>query len=290
MDSSDVIHVLSCKNDLGEGPLWHPGEESLYWVDIHGRKVLRYHPERGDYKVFSMPMKVTALALRERGGFVIASDSGLHFWDPATGESSFITHPEAGKDGARFNDGKVDRFGRFWAGTMEPASATSALYRLDVDGSLHQVESGITISNGIGWSPDNTTMYYVDSLRYTINAYDFDFVSGAIRNRRNLACFEPAFGIPDGLTVDSQGHLWVAFYDGWKVARLDPAGQVTTIIDFPVARVTSCAFGGRNLDELYVTTAIDGFSEHEHQAQPLAGDLFMVKPGVTGIPEPCFIG
>ena len=283
-------HVLPAHNDLGEGPLWHPGEDALYWVDIHGKKIQRYHPESKDYQIFPMPMKVTALALREGGGFIIASDTGLHFWDPATGEISFIAHPEAGKAGARFNDGKADRAGRFWAGTMEPTSATSALYRLDADGSLHTVETGITISNGIGWSPDNSTMYYVDSLRYTIYAYDFDLACGVIRNRRDLARFEPAFGIPDGLTVDSQGHLWVAFYDGWKVARINPTGNITAIIDFPVARVTSCAFGGRNLDELYVTTAIDSLPEHERQAQPLAGDLFRVKPGVTGIPEPSFIG
>ena len=217
-------------------------------------------------------------------------EKGFHFWDPSRNHLSYINDPEIDKNGARFNDGKVDRQGRFWAGTMTPQGATSSLYRIDPDLEVRHMAGGITISNGIAWSPDNRRMYYADSLRYTVYDYRYNLETGEIDKQRVFIEVEPSFGIPDGLTVDSQGFIWVAFYDGWKVVRYKPDGSIDMQIDLPVARPTCPAFGGQNLDELYITTAVDGLSVDELEEQPMAGDLFMVKPGIKGLPEPKFTG
>jgi len=281
---------IECQNDLGEGPLWDAREGALFWLDINRARVQRYDPQTKATHIFEMPMRVTALGLRERGGFVCATEKGFYFWDGKSTSLEFITHPEEGKAGARFNDGKVDRAGRFWAGTMDPRNATSALYRLDTDLSARRMEEGITISNGIGWSPDNRKMYYADSLRYAVYEYTFDLQSGSISERRVFIQVEKDFGVPDGLTVDSQGYVWIAFYDGWKVVRYTPDGKEDARVALPVARPTCPAFGGPALDRLYVTTAIDGLPERELEQQPQAGDVFVIEAGVKGLAEPMFAG
>ncbi len=173
---------------------------------------------------------------------------------------------------------------------MDPSNASSALYRLDPDLSVSRMIEDITISNGIGWSPDNRRMYYVDTLRHTIYDYRFNLERGEISKRRVFVQVEPEFGVPDGLTVDSQGFVWVAFYDGWKVVRYNPNGEIDELVELPVARPTCPAFGGPNLDELYVTTAIDGLSPDQLKDQPMAGDLFIIQTAVKGLPEPKFSG
>ena len=285
-----VERIVRCQNDLGEGPIWHIQEGALYWLDINQCKIQRFDPKSKDVQVYDMPFKITALAMRKSGGFLCATEKGFHFWDPSRNHLSFINHPEIDKAGARFNDGKVDRQGRFWAGTMTPQGATSALYRIDPDLSVQRMAGGITISNGIAWSPDNRRMYYADTLRYTIFDYRFNLETGEIDKQRVFVKVEPEFGVPDGLTVDSQGYIWVAFYNGWKVVRYKQNGSIDTQINLPVARPTCPAFGGANLDELYITTAIDGLSPKDREKQPMAGDLFMVKPGSKGLPEPKFTG
>ena len=283
-------NICRCQNDLGEGPIWHVQEGALYWVDINASKIQRYDPQSKSVDVYDMPIKVTALGLRKSIGFICATEKGFHFWDPSRNHLSYINDPEIDKNGARFNDGKVDRQGRFWAGTMTPQGATSSLYRIDPDLEVRHMAGGITISNGIAWSPDNRRMYYADSLRYTVYDYRYNLETGEIDKQRVFIEVEPSFGIPDGLTVDSQGFIWVAFYDGWKVVRYKPNGSIDMQIDLPVARPTCPAFGGQNLDELYITTAVDGLSADELEEQPMAGDLFMVKPGIKGLPEPKFTG
>ena len=285
-----VKQVLACRNDLGEGPLWSTRDKTLHWLDINQSKIYRYYPASGKQKIYDMPIKVTALAQRRMGGFICATEKGFHFWNSTSPELRPISNPEEGKEGARFNDGKVDRQGRFWAGTMDPRNATSALYRLDPDFHVQRMLGDITISNGIGWSPDNRRMYYADTLRYTIYDFRFDLESGEINNQRVFVRVEPDYGVPDGLTVDSQGFVWVAFYDGWKIVRYKPDGEVDMLIEMPVARPTCPAFGGEDLDELYITTAIDGLSPVELEKQPMAGDLFMLKAGIKGLPEPRFAG
>ena len=287
MNFQALIHY---HNDLGEGPMWDAREGALFWLDINRAKIQRYDPQSKDVKVFDMPMRVTALGLRRRGGFVAATEKGFHFWDGKSTLLEFISHPEEGKAGARFNDGKVDRAGRFWAGTMDARNATSALYRLDADLSVNRMEAGITISNGIGWSTDNRKMYFVDTLHYTVYEYAFNLQSGAISNRKVFLQVDKDGGVPDGLTVDSQGYVWIAFYDGWKVVRYTPDGKEDARVELPVARPTCPAFGGAELDQLYVTTAIDGLTEEELAKQPLAGDVFVIEAGVRGLAEPMFEG
>jgi len=284
------IHVYACQNILGEGPLWNPKEGAIYWVDIVGRKIQRYDPATGKYESFNTPYQTGFIAFREKGGMVCGTENGFYFCNPGSGEIEFITHPEEGKEGARFNDGKVDRMGRLWAGTMTPHDATSALYRLDTNLKVSKMVDKVTISNGIGWSPDNSLMYYADSNRYVIYCFDFDIQSGEISNRRTFAQMDASQGVPDGLTVDSEGYVWCAIYNGWKVMRFTPGGEISTEIKMPVSRPSSCTFGGVGMDELYITSISEGLSTHQKEKEPLAGDLFKVRTKTKGIPEPFFAG
>ncbi|MDO9546135.1 MAG: SMP-30/gluconolactonase/LRE family protein [Pelolinea sp.] len=286
----EPINVYPSQNILGEGPIWSTKEQVIYWVDIDGMKIQRYFPATNKYEAFSMPIKVTLLAFRKSGGFICGTENGFYFWDPYTQNMEFITHPESGKKEARFNDGKVDRKGRLWAGTMTAQGATSSLYRMEADLSVETMLSNVTISNGIGWSPDNSIMYYVDSLRYLISAFDYDLAAGTISNQRPFVQLTAEVGVPDGLTVDSKGYVWVAIYDGWKVMRYDQSGKTAAEIKMPVSRPSSCAFGGKELDELYITSISEGLSEEDKTKEPMAGDLFMVKTNVKGIAEPEFSG
>ncbi|MCZ7544463.1 MAG: SMP-30/gluconolactonase/LRE family protein [Anaerolineae bacterium] len=287
---NEVEHVLAVQNDLGEGPLWDAEAGVLYWVDINPGRFYRWDPAAAQYETFAVGVPVGALALRTKGGMVLATKDGLAFWDTETQALDFIAHPEADRP-SRFNDGKVDRQGRFWAGTMTDArSPTGALYRLDPDRALHTMVTGVTVSNGIGWSPDNRTMYYTDSTPRIIYAYDFDPATGAISNQRPFVHTPGSPDVPDGLTVDSEGFIWSARWDGWRVVRYDPDGKVEREIPVPAQRPTSVMFGGPNLDELYITTARTGLSTTELEGQPKAGDLFRVRPGVRGLPESKFAG
>ena len=283
-------NIVPSQNKLGEGPLWSVKEQAIYWVDIDGKKIQRFYPETKKYESFNMPVKVCLMAFRKKGGMICGTEDGFYFWNPETQEMDFITHPEKGKKEARFNDGKVDRKGRLWAGTMTFKGATSALYRMDSDLGVKKIISEITISNGIGWSPDNRIMYYVDSLRYVIYAFNYDLATGAISNQRPFVQMDADFGIPDGLTVDSEGYVWCAIYGGWKIMRYDPSGNIAAEIRMPVSQPSSCTFGGKELDELYITSISEGLSEEDKSKEPMAGDLFMVKTDVKGLPEPEFAG
>ncbi len=285
-----IDKVIDVKNILGEGPLWSVSGQALYWVDIVGQTISRYTPKTGDITVFPQDEQIGVIAFREKGGFIAAGDKGFKFWSPQDNQLTPIADPEPGKENARFNDGKVDRSGRFWAGTMTPSGATSALYRMDSDLHYHVLEQGVTISNGIAWSPDNRLMVYVDSLRFTIYLYDYEIETGEIKNKRVFKNFTPDYGTPDGLTVDSVGNIWCAFWGGSKVVCFDPSGSVEEVISLPVTQPTSCTFGGEELCDLYITSARDGLSQAELESQPLAGDIFVVKTGIPGLPEPCFIG
>jgi len=197
--------------------------------------------------------------------------------------------PESGRKNARFNDGKVDPGGRFWVGTLGDDDQ-SCLYRLDPDGELHTMETGIQISNGLGWSPDRKTMYYTDSPLRVIYAYDYDLGSGSITNRRDFVSVPIDEGFPDGLAVDSDGFIWSAHWDGWRISRYDPEGNIERVVYLPVQRPTSCTFGGPDLDQLFITSAWTGLSETERREQPLAGDLFLVCGDVKGQKENMFLG
>lgn len=276
---------------LGEGPVWSGEEQALYWVDIQRPCLQRWHPESGAYMAWTMPSQIGSFALREQGeaGAVVALRDGLYQFDFETGELTNLHWLETDLH-TRFNDGKCDRHGRFWVGTMEmnTAHAIGALYRLGGDGRVQKMREKVFCSNGLGWSPDNRTMYYTDSPTHTIFAYDFDEKSGDISNERVFVRYEDGF--PDGLTVDADGFVWSAKWDGWQVVRYTPSGAVDQVVNLPVQRPTSCMFGGPHLDKLYVTSASVGLTAEEKAEQPLAGSVFVLETAVKGLPEPRFRG
>ena len=286
---ADLQHIFGAQNHLGEGPLWDPIEQALYWVDVEAGQYHRLDPASGAHQVVTVGGMVGVLALREQGGMVLATDHGFAFWDPVTLNLTRIGDPEADKPQARFNDGSVDRAGRFWAGTLGDG-CNNNLYRLDPDGTIHRMDTGICVSNGIAWSPDNRVMYYTDSDPCRIYAYDFDLTTGTIENRRVFIDSSGQSGVPDGLTVDSQGFLWSARWDGWRIERYDPQGKLERSIPMPVQRPTSVMLGGPGLDTLYITSARMEFTPEELTRQPLAGDLFAVQVEVKGLPESRFAG
>ena len=269
-----------------------PAQQTLYWLNIapQANAILRWHSGSGKIDRFDFELPVTALGLRRAGGFVVATRDGFAFWQPPGNTLHFIADPEADIPDARFNDGAVDPQGRCWAGTMMPQRRTSSLYRLDADQSVHQMDTGMMVSNGIGWSPDGKTMYFTDSFRQTIFAYDFDPAGGSIDNRRSFVHTPTEPGVPDGLTVDSEGFVWSARCRGWKVVRYDPQGRVEREINLPVECPTSCAFGGPNLAELYITSSWLLVAPENRENQPLAGDIFRLRLNITGLAEPCFGG
>jgi len=281
-------HLLSIGNKLGEGPLWHAAEHALYWVDIEGESFHRYLTKKDKIETFPVGQPVGCLAFRVNGGLVLGLRDGIGFWDLDTQSIEILASPEVDRKGARFNDGRVDSKGRFWAGTLGEDNQ-SKLYRFDPDKSIHTMETGITISNGMGWSPDDLIMYYTDSALRVIYAYDFDPESGEIENRREFVRVPLTEGFPDGLTVDSEGFIWSAQWDGWQVTRYDPDGKVERAIPLPVQRPTSCTFGGPLLDQLFITSAWTGLSESDRREQPFAGDLFMLQTEIKGKNEEEFL-
>jgi len=291
----DLEHVLASQDVVGEGPVWSVDEQALYWVDILGCRFHRYHPASGKHDIYTVDVTVGALALRASGGLVMATGKGFATYDLATRTITFLAHPEASTPHMRFNDGNVDCRGGFWAGTMSTLPENwdllqGKLYRLGPDRSVHVMDTGYALINGLGWSPDNASMYVVDSVRKVIYQYNFDPDSGAIAHRRTFFDTSDEMGVPDGLTVDQEGALWVAFWDGWKIVRYGPFGKRLLQIDLPFQCPTSCAFGGSNLDELYITSAWEELNEQQRASQPLAGDLFHMKTGIVGIPRPRFLG
>jgi sugar lactone lactonase YvrE len=280
----DAECVVDCANELGEGALWCPLEQRLWWIDIQKPTLWRWQPG-GAVQHWPLPKPPGSFALRKDGGFLFAFRSGLATLDKPGAEVKWLPGLEPGDE--RFNDGKCDRAGRFWAGTMDRklGSPIGRLYRVGTDFKVEPMDRGFTISNGIGWSPDNRTMYFTDTPSRRIYRYDFDAASGTIANRRVFVEVDPGHGGPDGMTVDSQGCVWSAQFDRWCVNRYDPDGKLERSVRLPVQRPTTCMFGGPNLDTLYVTSAAMGLAGQEN-----AGGLFALDPGVRGLPEPRFAG
>lgn len=276
---SDVI--------LGEGALWDDEAGRLLWVDIPGGEIHVYDPAAGaDRLLFKAGQPIGTVVKREGGGLAVAAKHGFAFANEDTGLLEMICDPEADKPDNRFNDGKCDPAGRFWAGTMgmDHGRGKGALYCLDTDMQCTKKLDGVTVSNGIAWSPDGRTMYYTDTVTHAIWAFDYDAGTGAISRRRTAVEIAGGEGGPDGFTVDAEGMLWVAQWNGWQVARYDPAtGKKLDRIDVPVAEVSSCAFGGDGLDVLFITTAREGLTAGELEGQPLAGSLFAAMPGTKGM-------
>ncbi len=277
---------------LGEAPFWSVDEGVLYWVDIDGKSILRINPESGKRQSFAQDHEVGCVVPRRNGGFVPGIDSGLAYVNADLTAVDLFASPESGIPDTRFNDGKCDRRGRFWVASADrnEAEPLGALYCLNGSGRLVRALSGIIIGNGMGWSPDNRTMYFTDTGYGTIYALDYDIETGTTQNRRVFKQVDAQEGLPDGLTVDAEGFIWSAHWSGWRVTRYDPDGRIERIIDMPVPNVTSLAFGGPNLDQLFVTTARLGLNDQEIGEAPLSGGLFVIEVGVRGLPEKPYDG
>ncbi|MCX6044673.1 MAG: SMP-30/gluconolactonase/LRE family protein [Chloroflexi bacterium] len=278
---------------VGEGALWDETQGVLYWVDILSNKLYIYDPASGENRTFDVGQHVGTVVLRASGGVMLAVYDGFAAYDLDKQTLTLIHDPEADLPNNRFNDGKCDPAGRFWAGTMAYSNQTTqgSLYRLDADLSVHKMLGNIGISNGIVWSLDAKTMYYIDSMAYTVRAFDYDNATGAISNERVVITVPRELSLPDGMAIDAEGMLWVAHFGGSAVRRWDPnTGQVLATIDLPAKQITSCAFGGPNLDTLYITSGANGLDEAALAKQPHAGALFSVKPGVRGVTTFKFAG
>jgi sugar lactone lactonase YvrE len=283
--------AVPAANLIGESPVWSVKEQALYWADVEARCVQRLH--RDAVTRWEVPEPIGSLGLRCSGGLITATRSGFVFLDTANGQLTAISDPEADLPGNRFNDGKVDRNGRFWAGTKNIANSpepSGSLYRLDADLRAYRITGGLSCTNGIAWSPDNRTLYVCDTWLRRIYRYAFDPNSGTVGRRKLFAELSDKQGFPDGLTVDAEGCIWNAHYDGWCITRYDPDGRVRQVLNMPVQHVTSVTFGGSQLRTLYVTSASMRLSEAARRAQPLAGHVFAFEPGVTGLAECCFAG
>lgn len=278
---------------LGEGPVWDPVDGVLYFVDSLAPAIFRHDPASGATVRRDPPgSSIGSLALREQGAMVIAMDSGFHAFDFETVACQAIAEPEADLANCRFNDGKVDRQGRFVAGSLDKdfADDICGLYRLDGDHSVEHIAGGISCANGPCWSPDGGTFYFVHGGDDTIQAYDYDQATGRLSNRRQFVDCASLGGGPDGATVDAEGFVWSAQFGIHRVARFAPDGSLDRMVEVPPKMVTSVMFGGPDLDVLYVTSAsgaLSGFSDHS----PDAGGTFAVYGlGITGLPEPRFKG
>jgi len=286
----EITCVVDARAELGESTYWDPAAEVLWWIDIYGPTIHRFDPATGRNESWPAPEYPGCLAVRESGGLVVSLASGFHFFDPATGTFTPIVDPERDVADSRFNDGKTDREGRFWSGTMweapgkEPAKI-GALWRLDRDLTAHKVIAGVGCSNGLAWSPDSKTMYFTDSHTHFVWAYDFDKATGTVENRRVFIDFSAEGFIVDGATVDAEGTYWLTVPFKGKVLAYDPAGRLIRSIDLPVDLPTCCEFGGKDLDTLYVTTAVYSRAPRGGSSGPQAGGLFAITGlGVKGLP------
>lgn len=288
MDSKRSWEVVSNHRCLlGEGPVWDEDQERIFWVDILNGEIQYFYPGSNEHKTHKLGQMVGAIALKKSGGLVAALKSGFATIDLEKESLRFVSEVEAHLPGNRFNDGKCDPAGRFWAGTMSISNIqhTGSLYALEKDFTVSTMITEVTCSNGIAWSLDHKTLYYIDTPTRNVVAYNYDIASGNITNGRVVISIPEEEGYPDGTTIDSAGMLWIALWNGWKVARYDPSSgkQIHQII-LPVSQVTSCVFGGDSMDDLYITSAKTGLSEYDLKEQQLAGALFVIKKcGFNGI-------
>jgi sugar lactone lactonase YvrE len=291
--------VAEAGAQLGERPVWDPNASAVIWVDINTGNLHRFTPgsagRAGANRVLGSPgVPVGAAAPRAGGGYVLAAADGFRLTDPDGALAGPPLRPAGMPDNVRFNDGACDPAGRFWAGTeaWDMKTPIASLYRLDPDGTVTEVLTGIAESNGLGWSPDGTVFYYTDSGEdiSRVRAFSFDVVAGTLGDEYDLIRFGPGEGFADGLVVDTDGCLWIAMWEAGCVRRYSPAGELLGLYPVPPSRPTCPGFGGPDLDELYLTTAWEGMSDEQRRAEPLAGHLLRARPGVRGLALACYGG
>ncbi|XP_035681110.1 regucalcin-like isoform X3 [Branchiostoma floridae] len=285
---------------LMEGPHWDDRSGTLLYVDIHGQHVHRWDPVTKHKDTYDIDCMVGTVVPRESGGAVVAAGTKFAFLDFETRQLTDVATVDQHKPTNRFNDGKCDAAGRFWAGTMgaEPVPTkverkVGSLYCLHTDGNVTKAFNEVDISNGLAWTSDNSIMYYIDSLQYSVDAFDFDLCTGMLCNRRQVMTFNPQVdGVPDGMCIDTDGKLWIAMFNGGQVLQVDPnTGTQLRSIRVPAPQTSSCCFGGPNLDVMYVTSARIGYSAEVIQQNPQSGCLFQVTGlGARGTPGLCYNG
>jgi len=282
--------ALDIGAELGEGPVWDSHAGCLYFVDILRGKVHRFEPDSRALKSYDVGQPVGAVALAGAGDLVLAVRDGFAGLALDTGAVRIIADVERDRRDQRMNDGNCDAAGRFWAGTMalDERADAGALYRLDPDGTVHTMLAAVSISNGIDWSADNRRMYFIDSPSQRVDVFDFDVASGSIANRRAFVQIPSGEGVPDGLTIDADDHVWVSLWRGGAVHRYAPDGSLAAVVRLPVTHPTSCCFGGDGLADLFITTAFIALDPAERTRQPHAGALFRCRPGVVGRPANWF--
>lgn len=282
------VRIGTQRDILGESPLWDERAACLWWVDIRQPAIRRLDPASGEVRSWPMPALIGSIALVDDGRLLVALPQQFALFDPRDGRLDAFVEPPPMPPEHRFNDGRCDRRGRFWVGSMHNLTRApeGVLYCLE-GRELRAVRSGIRIPNSLAFSPDGRTMYFADSLRYELYRYDYDAERGAMGGEHVLARTTPP-GFPDGSTVDAEGFLWNAEFNAARLVRYAPDGRVDRVVPVPVPRPTCCAFGGPDLDVLYVTTASQQMTPEELEARPLAGALLAFDVGVRGLPEPRF--
>jgi sugar lactone lactonase YvrE len=292
MSAAPYQIAIDAHADCGESPTWDARLSELVWVDQYVALVHWYKPSTGDSASLAVGQAVGAVAPRRQGGLVLALADGFWLLEPDRAGLARMALVEADVAENMMNDGKCDPFGRFWAGTLaiDEHDPVGSLYRLEPDGEVTRVLTHVTVSNGLGWSPDGRVLYYIDSRTHRVDGFAYDAETGRISGRHTVVAIPAREGTPDGLTVDAEGHLWVALWDGSAVRRYAPDGQFECEIPLPASRITSCVFGGDDLEDLYVTSAARGLTPAELNRQPHAGALFVVRPGVRGLPTDTFAG
>jgi len=289
-----------CKNLLGEGITWSVDQENLYWLDVViPSKLFQLHLPTNKLSTFIMPEMISSISIRSKKDLIVASQYGVYNYNLTSNNFTRLIETEPLLKFNRSNDGASDIKGRFWFGTMQnnldeegndiPITKNSgSLYRLDIDLTLDKIESNLGIPNTFIWNPDNTKFYFTDSMEGIIYSYDFNEKSGEITNKTNFATFNR--GIPDGSTMDSEGFVWNCRWGGSCVVRFDPLGRVDRVLEVPVANVTNCVFGGKDLKTLFITTARQGLSKEYVKKNPYAGSLFAIDLSIKGIEDNNFLG
>lgn len=287
MSNENAVEVVQRAQALvGEGPVWIAAQARVFWVDIKGLAIHACDPSTGRAETWAVPERIGALIPRARGGFVALAKSGVKLCDAPFDRFESVLHPDADRPRNRFNDAKCDPFGRLWAGTMDDdeVEASGRLYRIDDLQTARRLKDNVQLSNGLGWSPDGRTMYFVETQRGLIWKYAYDVDDGTAADERVFAQVPPSQGYPDGLCVDADGGVWLAHWGGSRLTRFTPDGRIDRVLRLPVPQVTSCAFGGVGLDTLYITSAAIGLDAAALHAAPLSGSLFACRVGVSGVP------